>query len=346
MPRLGRRDASGRGLCEAAQPKSDSVTDGDYRYSQARKGIAPYLYAAARTGRTMTDVVRWVDTQEQDEVEEALVDIVGLDHALAELTKARRRDQLRTTYADEVRNEAMADARDLYRDAENGRNGQWIDQELLGWPPAIQQQVNAEIDAELERRVAEQMRTEARDLVRSEGEPIPALIAARALWAKEKRLKGSVFATMENVLAGYADPGVGEASSTSEIDVAEWLTGNNTIFVVATAHEQARLRPVLTVLIQQAIRAPTTLPTSGAARSNIRVSCCSTRPAILHRFATCPGTRQPLGATASPWSPSGRTSHRSRPSTATAPRPCSTTIGQSCSVRASPTIRHSSTSVD
>src|SRR5690606_20443314 len=134
-------------------------------------------------------------------------------------------------------------SRDLYRDAEAGRNGQWIDQELLRWPPAIQQLVNAQVDAALERRVAEQMRTEARDLVRSEGAPIPALIAAQALWAKEKRLKGSVFATMENVLAGYADPGVGEASSTSEIDVTEWLTGNNTIFVVATAHEQARLRP-------------------------------------------------------------------------------------------------------
>ena len=242
-------------LCEAAQPKSDSVTDGDYWYSQARKGIAPYLFAAAGTGRTMTDVVRWVDTQDQEEVEEALVDIVGLDLALAELTSAGRRDQLRTTYADEVRNEVMADSRDLYRDAEAGRNGQWIDQELLRWPPAIQQLVNAQVDAAIERRVAEQMRTEARDLVRSEGAPIPALIAAQALWAKEKRLKGSVFATMENVLAGYADPGVGAASSTSEIDVTEWLTGNNTIFVVATAHEQARLRPVLTVLIQQAIRA-------------------------------------------------------------------------------------------
>ena len=158
-----------------------------------------------------------------------------------------------------------------------------------------------------------------RDLVRSEGEPIPALVAARALWAKEKRLKGSVLATMENVLAGYADPGVGEASSTSEIDVAEWLTGNNTIFVVATAHEQARLRPVLTVLIQQAIRA-------AYDAANERGGTLEHPCLVLLDEA---GNIAPL-----------------RDLPATAPRPCSTTIGQSCSVRASPMIQRSSTSAD
>ena len=61
---------------------------------------------------------------------------------------------------------------------------------------------------------------------------------------------------MENVLTGYADPDVGRrrrrlrrSTSTSG------SSGDNTIYVVATAHEQARLRPVLTVLVQQAIRA-------------------------------------------------------------------------------------------
>jgi type IV secretory pathway TraG/TraD family ATPase VirD4 len=80
------------------------------------------------------------------------------------------------------------------------------------------------------------------------------LIAAQSLWNKEQRLRGSVFATIENVLAGYADPGVGHTAERDDIDLAAWLDGNNTIYVVATAHEQARLRPVLTVLVQQAIR--------------------------------------------------------------------------------------------
>lgn len=242
-------------LCEAAQPRSDSVTDGDYWYSQARKGLAPYLHAAAVSGRTMSDVVRWVDVQEEGEVEAALVDSEGLDDAVATLTGRGRDRQTRSMLAEEVRSELLADAKDRYRDPDGGRDGRWVDQDFVFWPPDVQQQITREIDAELSQRVDRQLRAEARALRRSEGPPIPALISAQALWGKEKRLKGSVFATMENVLAGYADPGVGDAASSSEIDVAEWLRGNNTIFVVATAHEQARLRPVLSVLIQQAIRA-------------------------------------------------------------------------------------------
>ena len=59
-------------LCEAAQPRTDTVTDGDYWYTQARKALAPYLHAAARSGRTMQDVVRWIDRHETSEVEAAL----------------------------------------------------------------------------------------------------------------------------------------------------------------------------------------------------------------------------------------------------------------------------------
>jgi type IV secretion system protein VirD4 len=59
---------------------------------------------------------------------------------------------------------------------------------------------------------------------------------------------------MENVLAGWADPGVVDAARGSDVDLDEWLAGDNTIYVVATAHEQARLRPVLTTLVQHAIR--------------------------------------------------------------------------------------------
>ena len=69
---------------------------------------------------------------------------------------------------------------------------------------------------------------------------------------------GSVYATIENVLAGYADPHVAATTDPvhTQIDVAEWLSGNHTIFVVALGHEQARLRPVLTVLLQHAHRVP------------------------------------------------------------------------------------------
>jgi type IV secretion system protein VirD4 len=93
-------------------------------------------------------------------------------------------------------------------------------------------------------------------LARSGSAPeLVALVAAKALWGKEKRLRGSVFATMENVLSGYVDPGVARSADRPGIDFPAWLAGDNTIYVVAASHEQARLRPVLTVLVQQAIRA-------------------------------------------------------------------------------------------
>jgi type IV secretory pathway TraG/TraD family ATPase VirD4 len=88
------------------------------------------------------------------------------------------------------------------------------------------------------------------------GDPEAPLVSGRALWAKEPRLRGSVFATMENVLSAWADPSIGYTAQPSpyRIDLDEWISGDNTIYVVATAHEQTRLRPVLTVLLQQAIR--------------------------------------------------------------------------------------------
>lgn len=54
-------------LCEAA--KSEGTTaDGEFWYATAAKLLAPLFAAAALDGRTMADVVRWVDTQEVGKV--------------------------------------------------------------------------------------------------------------------------------------------------------------------------------------------------------------------------------------------------------------------------------------
>ncbi len=149
-------------LTEAAAPAREGAADSDYWYAQARKALAPHLHAAALTGRTMGDVVRWIDAQDSDDVAEALGD--GEDDV-----------------------------------------------------------------------------------------PCDALLAANALWQKEARLRGSVYATMENVVAGYAHTDQGHEGG-GRIDLDAWLSGDHSIYIVATAHEQARLRPVLTVLVQQALR--------------------------------------------------------------------------------------------
>ncbi len=54
-------------LCDAG--KVDGTTaDGEFWYATAAKLLAPLFVAAALAGRTMADVVRWVDTQEVGEV--------------------------------------------------------------------------------------------------------------------------------------------------------------------------------------------------------------------------------------------------------------------------------------
>ena len=60
-------------LTEVARSSAGSMTDGDFWYSTAAKLLAPLLLAAAASGRTMADVVRWIDTQEVDEVYDALM---------------------------------------------------------------------------------------------------------------------------------------------------------------------------------------------------------------------------------------------------------------------------------
>jgi type IV secretion system protein VirD4 len=56
-----------------AVSRGDGTTaDGDFWYATAAKLLAPLLFAAAAAGLTMRDVVRWVDTQETEEVGEIL----------------------------------------------------------------------------------------------------------------------------------------------------------------------------------------------------------------------------------------------------------------------------------
>jgi len=59
-------------LCAAARPDSSALADADFWYASAAKLLAPLLLAAATSRRTMPDVVRWIDEQEQLEVADAL----------------------------------------------------------------------------------------------------------------------------------------------------------------------------------------------------------------------------------------------------------------------------------
>jgi type IV secretion system protein VirD4 len=79
-------------LVEAGRTSSGALTDGDFWYATAAKLLAPLLLAAACSGRTMADVVRWIDEQETDEVADAL-ETAGEWQALQALRATFGRDE-------------------------------------------------------------------------------------------------------------------------------------------------------------------------------------------------------------------------------------------------------------
>jgi type IV secretion system protein VirD4 len=73
--------------------RSDGTTaDGEFWYATAAKLLAPLFFAAASSGRTMHDVVRWVDTQEIDEVS-SLLERAGVVEALQAARATWLRDE-------------------------------------------------------------------------------------------------------------------------------------------------------------------------------------------------------------------------------------------------------------
>lgn len=59
-------------LAKAAQFSARTLQDADFWAHACARFLAPLLLAAARSDRAMTDVVRWIDTEEQAEVADAL----------------------------------------------------------------------------------------------------------------------------------------------------------------------------------------------------------------------------------------------------------------------------------
>jgi type IV secretion system protein VirD4 len=77
-------------LC-AATHTGGSGGDLDFWYRAAKKLLAPLLFAAAASGRSMADLVRWVDHQTDDEVDAALRE-AGCDEAIDAWTARELRD--------------------------------------------------------------------------------------------------------------------------------------------------------------------------------------------------------------------------------------------------------------
>jgi type IV secretion system protein VirD4 len=89
-----RRTAAG--LCGAARTEA-ALPDADFWYATAAKLLAPLLLAAAGSGRTMADVVRWVDLQEVEEVEAVLEALDAGEAAQAARASWQREDRQRSS---------------------------------------------------------------------------------------------------------------------------------------------------------------------------------------------------------------------------------------------------------
>lgn len=87
-------------LAEGASTSKKGLADADFWYSTAAKLLAPMLFAAATSGRTIADVITWLDTQEEPEVEDALdfADVPEAKHAF-EASIARDVRQRSSVYA-------------------------------------------------------------------------------------------------------------------------------------------------------------------------------------------------------------------------------------------------------
>lgn len=139
------------------------LQDSDFWYAVAQKLLAPLLYAAATSGRTMRDVVRWVDLQEEEEPLQAL------HHA-------------------------------------------------------------GDVDA---------------------------VQAFAATINREDRSRSSAYTTTETVLAAFSDPAVLTTTTIHPAFTPQRLLdgGNHTLYVCGPLHEQARLRPLFTALIEETVHA-------------------------------------------------------------------------------------------
>jgi type IV secretion system protein VirD4 len=86
-------------LCSVARPHGGTVEDGDFWYATAEKLLAPMLFAAAINGLQMSDVVRWVDGGEVDEVLDLLEEAAAPEALLAaEASFRREARQLSSVY--------------------------------------------------------------------------------------------------------------------------------------------------------------------------------------------------------------------------------------------------------
>jgi len=74
--------------------------------------------------------------------------------------------------------------------------------------------------------------------------------ALSGVWATDERTRSSIYTTARTVIEAWSDPVVARASDGECEITPEWLLkGDNTLYIVAPARDQARLRPVFACMV-------------------------------------------------------------------------------------------------
>ena len=97
--------AMAAGLCQQAKNSGGGMEDAGFWYATAEKLIAPLLYAAANTGATMEEVLRWIDIGEEEEpfkILESLGNNQAMRAAIASFSREERQKSSIYTTAETV----------------------------------------------------------------------------------------------------------------------------------------------------------------------------------------------------------------------------------------------------
>ncbi len=100
------------------------------------------------------------------------------------------------------------------------------------------------------RWVDTQEETEVLGLLARAGVP-EAVNAARSAFGKEERQRSSIYTTVETVLEPFATTGTGTEGAV--VDPARLVTGDNTLYLCAPAHDQRRLTPLFVSVVRHIV---------------------------------------------------------------------------------------------
>lgn len=262
--------SAARGLTDVAG--SGGLENADFWMQSAKELLWPLLYVAARCDKSMSDVVRWVTTHDRP-----IRDGHGL--VVKEGKVAAHLRELEVEAGGDTESEAEAP---VAVDAATG-------------------EVAAAGDGASDHGHGDEPDAPGRRVGSSEKAPIGAgdvALATNALvgiWASDERTRSSIYATARTIIEAWSDPVVAAASEGCEI-TPEWLLkGDNTLYIVAPAREQARLRPVFASMVADlvheafdvATRAGGALPTKLLVMLDEAANICPVRE-LPAWCSTCP----------------------------------------------------------